>query len=75
MKATVYYNATATFGIKVEIPDDTPEGDRAAAARMLTEGAYNEQAPSGLCHHCAGDYDLGEFEEDASEHGVYVDAS
>jgi hypothetical protein len=74
MKATVYHNVTATFGIKVEIPDDTPVEERADAARAAVEEVYSEQAPSGLCHHCAGSYDLGEPAEDMSEYGVYVDA-
>lgn len=50
MKATVLMLAVTSMSVQVDIPDDTPEDERYAAA---VDAAY-ENAPPGLCFHCAG---------------------
>jgi len=69
MLKTVYYTTTASYGIDVEVPDDTPEDEINDVARDLAEDKRCEEAPPTLCYHCSK-LDLGEFEQDDSEYGV-----
>jgi len=72
MRASVHYISGTSFVIDVEIPDDTPEGERVNAARKAADAAYREKAPGSLCWQCSSHYDLGDFEQDSSDDGVTI---
>lgn len=55
----VYMTTTATRVVEVAVDVDGMDDDEINEA--VREAAYNEAYVS-LCHHCAGQIDLGDFE-------------
>ncbi len=69
----VMYQTTASFVVTVDI--DTAgmdEQEAVEAARDAAEEAFGEQAPGSLCHQCAGNYDLGDFEQGSDDGAVWA---
>ncbi len=68
----VSYQAVASFVVTVDV-DDTglSEEEATELARDAADGARGDQAPSRLCHHCAGKYDLGDFEQGDGDDAVW----
>ncbi len=71
----VMYQTTASFVVDVVINDDGMSPDEAReAAREAAWDAYDEQAPGGLCHHCASEIELGgDFDQGEDDDAVWAD--
>ncbi len=69
----VLYEAMASYALTVDIDDEGMTEEQAReAARDKADDEWNEKAPSGsLCHHCAREYELGEFEQTADDDSVW----
>ncbi len=70
----VAYLATASFVVEVEIDDAGMTKEQAiATARELADDDehYGAKHPGSLCHQCARTMDVGDFEQDTSEDGVW----
>lgn len=70
MKALVYYQATASFAVEVEVPEDWDReefGDEREVARDLAD---READYPTLCWHCSKKLDLSDFDLDDTDGGV-----
>lgn len=71
MKARIAYRSEIVYYVEVEVPDYTPAEDRDEVARSLADAYLEENGMEELCYHCSNNFDVGEFEVDSSDMGVW----
>jgi hypothetical protein len=64
MKALVYYKATVSFPVEVEVPDDWDREEFTDAKEVACDLADREVDYPTLCYHCSRRLDLSDFEID-----------
>lgn len=72
-KFTVYYQATASFSVEVDVDVSQLGGSKFYdAIREAADEQFARQGPPTLCHQCSGGMDLGDWDQDYDEgRGIY----
>jgi hypothetical protein len=71
-KFIVYYQTTASYGVEVEVDVSNLGGEAFYnAIRAAAEEADMVGPSHTLCHQCSGKMNLGDWDQDHSEDGIY----